>query len=104
MMNWRAWVVAVLAGASVLALGAGAGQAQEPVRLAGWVQWISGTRMQVMTDGGTVAIDLRQADQGSYQTLRAGERVIVDGVVASDRRAVVARDIWRDSRFDVQAP
>jgi hypothetical protein len=48
-----------------------------------------------MTGGGTVAVDLRQADQGSYRGLRAGERVIVDGVVATDRRTVIAQDIWR---------
>jgi hypothetical protein len=82
-------------------------QAQPPIRLIGWVQWIGGNRMQVMTDGGSVPVDLRDADQGSYQSLRAGDRVIVDGVVASDRSRVMARTIWReggDGGFGFQAP
>jgi hypothetical protein len=70
--------------------------AQQWVRVEGRVQWIGGTSMQVMTSGGTVPVDLRQVDQASYRALRHGERVIVDGVVASDRRAVIAREIWRD--------
>ena len=69
--------------------------AQQRVRVDGLVQWVGATNMQVMTTGGTVAVDLRQADQGSYRGLRAGEHVIVDGVVSSDRRMVVAQDIWR---------
>jgi hypothetical protein len=54
--------------------------------------------MQVMTESGvSVAVDLTQADQASDQALRNGERVVVDGVVSSDRRRIVAREIWRDS-------
>ncbi len=63
--------------------------------------------MQIMTDGGSVPVDLRDADQGSYQSLRAGERIVVDGVVASDRSRVLARTIWRESGdggFGPQAP
>ena len=73
------------------------GEAQERVRLLGTVQWIASTTMQMMTVSGTsVAVDLKQADQSSYQTLRNGETVVVDGVVSADRRGVVARAIWRD--------
>ena len=71
-----------------------ASEGQERVRLDGWVQWISGNTMQLMTGGGTVAIDLRQADQGSYRGVREGERVIVDGRVSSDRRSVIASAVW----------
>ena len=86
----------ILVCAGLLAFGVNALEAQERIRLTGGVQWIGGTRMQVMTDGGAaVAIDLREADQTSYQALRAGERVVVDGVVASDRSRVIARDIRR---------
>jgi hypothetical protein len=54
--------------------------------------------MQVMTESAvSVAVDLTQADQASYQALRNGERVVVDGVVCSDRRRIAAREIWRDS-------
>jgi hypothetical protein len=103
----RSTVVAVLIGAGLLAPGPGGLDAQERIRLAGWVQWVGGTRMQVMTEAGTVAVDLREANQGSYQGLRPGERVVVDGVVASDRSRVMAHDIWRDADrggVGVQAP
>jgi hypothetical protein len=69
--------------------------AQERIRLDGWVQWLGSSSMQVMTGAGTVAVDLRQADQGSYRGLRSGDRIIVDGVVAADRRSVIAHGIWR---------
>ncbi|HEY7363035.1 MAG TPA: hypothetical protein VIE37_02925 [Methylomirabilota bacterium] len=100
--------VAVLVCAGLLLSGGEALDAQQRIRLVGWVQWIGGTRMQVMTDGGTVAVDLQEADQGSYQGLRSGERIVVDGVVATDRSRVIAREIWRDggdrSGFGFQAP
>jgi len=80
--------------------------AQERLRVSGWVQWIAGSRLQMMTDGGAVVIsvDLREADQSSYLGLRPGERIIVDGVVASDRSRVIARDIWRNDGGGSQAP
>ncbi|HSF06975.1 MAG TPA: hypothetical protein VLG10_14405 [Methylomirabilota bacterium] len=102
------WAAAVCVCLGLLLFGGKALEAQQRIRLAGWVQWIGGTRMQVMTDGGTVAVDLQEADQGSYQGLRSGERIIVDGVVATDRSRVIAREIWRDSGdrsgFGFQAP
>ena len=98
-------MVAVLLAIGLAGLGAARLEAQERIRIAGWVQWISGTRMQVMTDGGTVAVDLQQAEQASYQALPPGEWVVVDGVVASDRRRVIARDIWRDrGAAGIEAP
>ena len=64
----------------------------------GQVQWIAGERMQVLTsDGVSFAIDLREADQASYRALRLGDWVVVDGYISSDRRRIVAREIWRDS-------
>ncbi len=94
--------------AGLLLFGPPTLEAQQRIRLVGWVQWIGGTRMQVMTDRGTVAVDLQEADQGSYQALRNGERIIVDGVLTTDRTRVIARDIWRDSGdrsgFGLQAP
>ncbi|HXD96314.1 MAG TPA: hypothetical protein VN646_07210 [Candidatus Acidoferrum sp.] len=81
----------------VLAFLATAG-AQELIRFAGSVQWISGNRMQVMTaSGASIAVDLTQADQSSYQGLRNGDAVLVDGVLSADRRRIVARELWRDS-------
>ena len=92
-------------GAAILvALAVGPLEAQERVRLFGTVQWIASSTMQMMTVSGTsVAIDLKDADQSSYQGLRNGETVVVDGVVSSDRRRVIAREIYRDQR-DFQAP
>jgi hypothetical protein len=95
-MRTRRSVVAGLVWAGLMLFHAREMPAQQPVRVEGRVQWIGGTSMQVMTSGGTVPIDLRQADQASYRALRNGERVIVDGVVASDRRSIIAREIWRD--------
>jgi hypothetical protein len=71
--------------------------AQE-TRVMGQVQWIAGNRMQVLTEDGTsFAIDLTEADQDSYRALRLGDWVVVDGYISSDRRRIVAREIWRDN-------
>jgi hypothetical protein len=83
---------------AVLALAVVPLEAQELVRIVGIVQWVAGTKMQVMTEtGASVAVDLAQADQSSYQALRNGEPVVVDGVLSGDRRRLVAHEIWRDS-------
>jgi hypothetical protein len=84
-----------LLSAGFVALETRTSAAQERIRLDGWVQWLGGNTMQVMTGGGTVTVDLRQADQGSHRGLRSGDRIIVDGTVASDRRSVIASGIWR---------
>jgi hypothetical protein len=94
MMAWRS-TLSALVGAGLILVAPPLIAAQQRVRVDGSVQWVGATSMQVMTGGGTVAIDLRQADQGAYRGLRTGERVIVDGVVSSDRRAVIAQEIWR---------
>jgi hypothetical protein len=101
----RSWVAALVC-AGCLVLGVEAPDAQERLRLSGWVQWIAGSRLQMMTDGGTVVIsvDLREADQSSYLGLRPGERIVVDGVVAGDRTRVIARDIWRNDGGGFQSP
>ena len=99
-------VARALAGVFMLAVIVTAADAQELVRIDGQVQWVGGPRMQVMTAGGSVAVDLRQADQASHRGLRAGDRVIVDGVVAEDRRSLIAHDIWHVAwdRGAFQAP
>src|SRR5262245_32360647 len=59
------------------------------------------------TGAGSIAIDLQQADQDSYQGLRAGDRVFVDGVVTDDRSRVIVDNIWRaggGGGCDVQHP
>ena len=92
-----------LLSAVLTLVDAGSASAQERVRLDGWVQWVAASNMQVMTGAGTVAIDLRQADQSSYQGLRAGDRVIVDGTVAPDRRSVIASGIW-STGYSAESP
>jgi hypothetical protein len=82
----------------LLALAVMVAEAQQFVRFVGSVQWIGGTRMQVMTDtGASVAVDLTGADQSSYQGLRGGDWVVVDGYPSADRRRIVATEVWRDS-------
>jgi len=91
--------VGLLGAVLLLVLAVVPSEAQELVRLSGWVQWIAATRMQLTTaSGASVAIDLTRIDQSSYQALRGGEVVVVDGVVSDDRRQIVARQIWRDQR------
>jgi hypothetical protein len=93
----RSVAAALLAVGFLLAL-VPALPAQEMLRVIGWVQWVGGTRMQVTTEtGASVAVDLTEADQASYQGLRAGDAVVVDGFLSSDRRRFVARVIWQDS-------
>jgi hypothetical protein len=96
--GWGPYAALVAAAALLFALAAVATEAQELMRLVGTVQWVGATRMQMMTDSGaSVAIDLMQAEQSSYQGLRTGDAVVVDGYLSSDRRRIVARDLWRDS-------
>jgi hypothetical protein len=107
MIRRRSAAAAFLGAVLLLALAVVPPEAQELVRIAGTVQWIAGTRMQVMTEtGASIAVDLTQADQSSFQPLRNGDAVVVDGVVTADRRRVVAREIWRDSGrgYWIQSP
>lgn len=95
----RPWLDArrLLVTVLLLTLAVVAAEAQALIRFVGAVQWIGGTRMQVMTDGGSVAVDLTQADQSSYQGLRNGDWVVVDGYLSGDRRRIIASEVWRDS-------
>src|SRR5947207_13334671 len=104
-MARRGSAAGVLVFAVLLMLAVTSLHAQERVRIDGQVQWVAGTRMQVMTGGGSVPVDLRQVDQAAHRGLRAGERVSVDGVIADDRGSIVARQIWRVTDQDGgQAP
>ena len=71
--------------------------AQRPVRIVGQVQWVSATSMAVLTElGDSIVIDLVSAEQSTYRALRTGDWVLIDGTLASNRRHVIARNIWRD--------
>jgi hypothetical protein len=93
----RRWGLGVAVAIAWLVTWAPPAPAQAPVRVLGMVQWVAATRMAVITEfGESVAVDLMQADQSTYRALRGGDRVLVDGTLSSDRRHVIARDIWRD--------
>jgi hypothetical protein len=76
---------------------AGSTAGQESVQFHGWVQWISGTQLVMLTDDQlSLAVDLQNVDQSSYETLAPGQGVTVAGVVAPDRSRVIARQVWPD--------
>src|SRR5262245_35434873 len=84
-------VVAILLALAV-AMVAGAQSVSE--RFVGTVQWIAGDRMALALDTGpSVPIDLTSADQGDYQSLAAGDRVVVTGTVSPERDRVIATSI-----------
>ena len=94
-MNVPRSIVAALACAASLVFVPSGADAQERIRIEGWVQWIAGNRMQLMTYSDSVAVDLKEADQSAYRALRERDRVVVDGVVSTDRRRVIAHQLWR---------
>jgi hypothetical protein len=48
----------------------------------GYVQWIAGSKLMLMADSGaTIAIDITEVDQSSYQALEQGEGITIAGVV-----------------------
>jgi hypothetical protein len=97
-MTTRSAIAGLVGAGLLLGVFVVASEAQQLVRFAGSVQWISGTRMQVMTDSGaSVAVDLTETDQSSYQAMRNGDFIVVEGVFSADRRRIVARELWRDS-------
>ena len=58
----------VVVGLLLVALPAAA---QERLSFTAFIQWISGSNMQVITDSGaSIRVDLRLVDQVSYNTLR----------------------------------
>jgi len=68
--------------------------AQQRLVIVGMVQWTSTNRIQLITDGGqSLSVDVSQLDQGSYSTLRGGERVRVVGYVATERNRLIAESL-----------
>lgn len=97
----------LLCAALLIAMTHGAASAQPRYVVHGWVQWISGTRMQVTTDDGlSLSVDLTGVDQGAYQAFRSGDGVTIAGVLTPDRSRLMARTIWSDAniRSPVEAP
>ena len=91
----RAPAVAVLLALAVATV-AGAQPVSE--RFVGTVQSVAGERMTLALDSGSsVPIDLTSADQADYQTLAAGDRVVVTGTLSPERDRVIATSIDRAS-------
>ena len=64
----------------------------------GWVQWLSAERLQLVLDNGlSISIDLTKVPQDQYRGLNPGirDRVVVIGVVSSDRRRLIASSVTR---------
>jgi len=63
-------------------------------RFVGTVQWISGERLALALDDDTsIPVDLTNVDQGSYQDLRPGDRIVVTGKPSPDRDRLIATSI-----------
>ena len=68
--------------------------AQQRIVINGSIQWIDGSRMQVMADSGySINVSLDQIAQNEYNTMQPGARVRVYGFVPPDRRRVIAERI-----------
>jgi hypothetical protein len=77
-----------------LAVATVAGAQAVQYSFVGTVLWIAGERMALALDSGSsIAIDLTSTDQGDYQTLSSGDRVVVIGSVAPERDRVIATSI-----------
>jgi hypothetical protein len=100
--RWPTLAAGLLVG---FLLMAGPATAQQRMSLAGYVQWISGSTMQLMADNGiSVRVDLQLADQASYNTIRGGDRVRVFGYVSPDRGRLIAERIDRSDAPNVYDP
>jgi hypothetical protein len=63
-------------------------------RFVGTVQWISGQRLALALDDGTsIPVDLTNVDQGAYQDLGPGDRIVVMGRPSPDRDRLIATSI-----------
>jgi hypothetical protein len=88
---------AALLAVAVFWVLTGVAAGQDSVQFHGRVQWISGTQMVIQTDDGlSLAVDLLDVDQASYEGLAPGDGVTVVGVVAPDRSRVIARRVRPD--------
>ena len=92
--------MAVLCGALAAAL-AGPVAGQQRLVVSGFVQYISGSTLQMVADdtgirvGGSIRVDLTLVAQSDYNTLRSGDRVRVFGYVSPDRSRLIGERIDR---------
>lgn len=89
-------LIMALLSAGLPAVLAGPAAAQQRLVVSGFVQWISGSSMQVVADNGaSVRVDLQAVDQSDYNTLQPGDRVRVLGYVSPDGSRLVGQRIDR---------
>jgi hypothetical protein len=88
-------LVWIIAGATLaVGLQLGTVAAQQRIVVSGTVQWATSNRIQMMTDASiSVSVDVLSLPQGSYPSLRGGERVRVVGVVAPERNRLLAESV-----------
>ena len=74
--------------------------AQQRIVINGSIQWIDGSKMQVMADSGySISVSLDQIAQDEYNPMRGGDRIRVYGIVPPDRRRVIAERIERGANI-----
>jgi hypothetical protein len=88
-----AFAVSGVLPVTALSIAPAAAQDQE-VRFLGRVSWVAGNTLVVSTDDSPgVRVDLRRVDQAEYQSLAAGDLVIVTGIIPYEGDRVVATSI-----------
>jgi hypothetical protein len=93
-------IVALLCGGLVALAGPASGQ--QRMVISGFVQWISGSDMQMVADNGvSIRVNLDNAAQSDYNTLRNGDRIRVFGYVSPDRSELIAERIDRSDAPNV---
>jgi hypothetical protein len=91
---WRRLACIVVGAALAVALHAGPLAAQQRLVVTGTVQWADSSRIQVMTDANvSVSVDVSRLPQGSYPSLRSGDRLSAVGTVAPDRSRLIAQSV-----------
>jgi len=89
-------VLFALVALVVVLLAASVDAENAPVHLIGAVQWIGGLGMALALDtGGSIRIDLTGVGLTDYQGLTSGDRVVVTGVLSTQRDRVIATAIAR---------
>ncbi len=93
--------------ASLLIVGplTSVGAQERALRFQGRVLWIAGQTMMVALDEGpSVSIDLARVAQGDYHVLGQNDWVVVDAVIPTGSRRVIATSVQRASVPSPQAP
>jgi hypothetical protein len=60
--------------------------------------WVSSLTVCCSSEPLGIMIAITDADQSTHRGLRAGDWVLIDGMLAPNRQHVIAGDIWRDDK------